>query len=40
LGLTDPEPSNVTRRGAMPVDGAADMTALSPETRQHVMNAS
>jgi hypothetical protein len=41
LGVTDPEPSNVTRRGATPVDGAADMTALTPpETCQHVINAS
>ena len=41
LGLTDPEPSNVTRRGATPVDGVADMTAVVvPETWKQVMNAS
>jgi hypothetical protein len=41
LGVVDPEPSNDTRRGATPVEGAADMTALTaPDTRQQVMNAS
>ena len=41
LGVVDPEPSNVTLRGAVPVEGVADMTALTvPETRQQVMNAS
>jgi hypothetical protein len=41
LGVVDREPSNDTRRGATPADGAADITALTaPETRQHVMNAS
>ena len=42
----DPEPSKVTLRGAVPVDGVADMTAVggwlltTPETRQHVISAS
>jgi hypothetical protein len=40
-GVLDPEPSKVTLSGAVPVDGVADMTALTtPETRQHVIRAS
>ena len=41
VGVVDPEPSKVTLRGAVPVEGVADMTALTtPETRKHVMKAS
>jgi hypothetical protein len=40
-GVVDPEPSKVTLRGAVPVEGVADMTALTaPDTRKHVMKAS
>ena len=41
LGVVDPEPSKVTLRGAVPVDGVADITArTTPETCQHVIKAS
>ena len=40
-GEVDPEPSKVTLKGAVPVAGLKDITAVTtPETRQHVMNAS
>ena len=40
-GVVDPEPSKVTLRGAVPVGGVAEITALTaPETRKHVINAS
>jgi len=40
-GVLDPEPSKVTLKGAVPVEGVADMTAVTrPAIRQHVMKAS
>ena len=45
-GSVDPEPSKVTVRGAAPVDGVADITAVggwlltTSDTRQQVISAS
>jgi hypothetical protein len=39
--VIDPEPSKVTLKGAVPVEGVTDMIALTvPETWKHVINAS